>query len=81
MVLDQWVTHVRYHRIMASADGSHTCHFMLEQNERGYFTGNFICTYCGHKVAQSECFDNLAITSPGRDSSHGLSRKPSAQDR
>src|SRR6478736_8483077 len=44
-------------RSMATTDGTHICHFMLEQNARGYFTGNFICTYCGHKVAQSQWFD------------------------
>jgi len=27
-------------RSMADTDGTHNCHFMLEQNARGYFTGN-----------------------------------------
>ena len=51
---------------------------MLEQTAKGYFTGNFICTFCGLKVAQSQWFDTLAITSSGRESStvHGLSRTP-----
>jgi hypothetical protein len=61
---------------MATTDGTHICHFMLEQNARGYFTGNFVCTYCGRKVAQSQWFDTLTVTSSGRDSSHGLSRTP-----
>ena len=61
---------------MASIDGSHSCHFMLEQNAKGYFTGNFICTYCGLKVAQSQWFDTLTVTSSEREPSHGLSRAP-----
>lgn len=61
---------------MASTESSHTCHFMLEQNDKGYFTGNFICTYCGLRVAQSQLFDTLTVTSPGREPSHGLSRTP-----
>ena len=48
---------------MATTDGTHICHFMLEQNTRGYFTGNFICTYCGRKVAQSQWFDTLTASS------------------
>ncbi|HKT34464.1 MAG TPA: hypothetical protein VJR03_06500 [Nitrospira sp.] len=59
---------------MARVDGTHTCHFMLEQNAKGYFTGNFICTYCGLTVAQSQLFDSLTVTSSGRELSHGLSR-------
>jgi len=43
---------------------------MLEQNAEGYFTGNFICTCCRRKVAQSQWFDTLTATSSGRDSSH-----------
>lgn len=66
---------------MATRDGTHICHFMLEQNARGYFTGNFICTYCGRKVAQSQWFDALTVTSSGRDSSHGLSRTPPGLNR
>jgi len=54
---------------------------MLEQNARGYFTGNFVCTYCGRKVAQSQWFDALTVTSSGRDSSHGLSRTPPGLNR
>jgi hypothetical protein len=60
---------------MATTDGTHICHFMLEQNAKGYFTGNFICTYCRHKVAQSQWFDTLARNT--REASHGSSRTPS----
>jgi hypothetical protein len=59
---------------MASRESTHTCHFMLEQNAKGYFTGNFICTYCGQKVSQSQWFDSLTATSSGREPSQGLSR-------
>lgn len=62
-------------------DSAHTCHFLLEQNLKGYFTGNFVCTYCGLKVAQSQWFDSLAVTSSGRESSHGLSRTPPRRNR
>jgi hypothetical protein len=53
---------------------------MLEQNAKGYFTGNFVCTYCGKKVSQSQWFDNLTTTSSGRELSHGLSRTPPRAD-
>ncbi len=59
---------------MASKENSHTCHFTLEQNSKGYFTGNFVCTCCGHKVSQSQWFDSLTATSSGREPSQGLSR-------
>ena len=52
-------------RSMASTDGTHNCHFTLEQNASGYFTGNFICTSCGRKVSQSQWFDSLTATSSG----------------
>jgi hypothetical protein len=65
---------------MASIDSTHTCHFMLEQNAKGYFTGHFVCSYCGLKVSQSQWLDNLAVT-PGREPSHGLSRTPPGQAR
>ena len=54
---------------------------MLEQNVRGYFTGNLICTSCGRKVSQSQWFDTLTATSSGRDSSKGLSRTPPGPNR
>ena len=41
---------------------------MLEQNAKGYFTGNFVCSFCGLKVSQSQWFDNLAVTA-GREPS------------
>ena len=56
-------------RSIATTDGTHICHFMLEQNAQGGCPGNFICTYCGHKLAQSQWFDTLTSTSSGRDSS------------
>jgi hypothetical protein len=52
---------------------------MLEQNAKGYFTGNFICSFCGHKVAQAQWFDTLAATSSGREVAHGLSRSAPRQ--
>ena len=63
---------------MASIESNHTCHFMLEQNAKGYFTGNFVCSYCGLKVSQSECFDTLAVTA-GHEPLRGLSRTPPRQ--
>lgn len=65
---------------MANTDRAHICHFILEQNAKGYFTGNFVCSYCGLKVAQSQWFNNLTMTS-GQEPAHGLSRTPPAQDR
>jgi hypothetical protein len=62
---------------MASHERTHTCHFMLEQNAKGYFTGNFICTYCGQQVLQSQGFDSLTRSSGLEPSSHGLSRTSS----
>ena len=53
---------------------------MLEQNAKGYFTGNFVGSYCGIKVSQSQWFDNLAVTA-GCEPSHGLSRTPPRQNR
>ena len=50
---------------MATTDGTHICHFMREQNAKRHFTGNFICSYCGLKVAQSQRFDTLTATSSG----------------
>jgi hypothetical protein len=66
--------------MMGSVENRHNCHFMLEQNAKGYFTGNFVCSYCGIKVSQSQWFDNLAITA-GREPSHGLSRTPPRENR
>jgi hypothetical protein len=61
-------------------DDNHTCHFMLEQNAKGYFTGNFICSYCGNKVAQAQLFDSLTVTSHDREPAHGLSRRAPTQN-
>ena len=60
---------------MAQKDDSrHICYFMLEQTAKGYFTGNFICSYCGKKVSQSQWLESLTVTSSGANLSHGLSR-------
>jgi len=59
---------------MRNDENEHICHYMLEQNMMGYFTGNFICSYCGRKVAQAQWLENLIITSTGREPAHGLSR-------
>ena len=64
---------------MANVEHTHNCHFMLEQNAKGYFTGNFVCSFCGLKVSQSQWLDNLAVTA--REPSHGLSRTPTRQTR
>lgn len=65
---------------MANTDRAHSCHFILEQNAKGYFTGNFVCSYCGLKVAQSQWFNNFTMTSSDQEPAHGLSRTPPAQD-
>ena len=65
---------------MSDDEQEHICHYMLEQNAMGYFTGNFICSYCGHKVAQAQWLDNLIAKSSGHERAHGLSRSAHRQN-
>jgi hypothetical protein len=41
---------------MPSKTSSHVCHFELEENGKGYLTGNFVCLGCGRKFFHSQQF-------------------------
>jgi hypothetical protein len=37
----------------------HTCDFKLEQTSQGYFTGYFVCTFCGIRLSQAQWLDTI----------------------
>jgi len=37
----------------------HICDFKLEQTPTGYFTGRFVCTFCGLKLSQAQWLDTM----------------------
>jgi hypothetical protein len=39
----------------------HTCDFKLEQTSQGYFTGYFVCTFCGIKLSQTQWLDTIEL--------------------
>jgi hypothetical protein len=47
---------------MANKESKHTCYFVLEQTVKGYFTGNFICSFCRVKIPQSQWLENIDPT-------------------
>jgi hypothetical protein len=44
---------------MATKDPNHSCFFELEENARGYLTGNFICVGCGRRLFQSQWAETI----------------------
>lgn len=51
-------------RSMSGKRLEHICDFKLEQTPTGYFTGRFVCTFCGGKLSQAQWLDTIKPDTP-----------------